>query len=335
MALVIPINAEIDIFKARRAGREMAREIGLASGDLPLIEIAIAELASNILHHAGQGSITVTAVDNGLEIVSEDQGGGMADIEAAIRGGKKSGQGLGIGLAGVRRLMDQLEIHSEPGRGTTVITRKWLHRPPLAQHSRQDDAVRGLGLLRYGICTMPAYGAEVNGDAYLIREYDDQALLAVIDGLGHGERAAEASCAAVEYLRTNYRQELVAMLAGCHQALKRTRGAVIGLARVNVATATLTCSGVGNIRIKSSGAHPARPVSVPGIIGSNFRHARQEVFPFHKGDTLFLYSDGISDRLDPAQFAGQGMGVQQIAEEVVREFGRDSDDTTIIVAREE
>lgn len=335
--MVIPISADIDLFKARRAGREMARQIGFQDGDVPLIELAIAELVTNILKHAGQGILTITPVDNGMEIISEDNGSGMEDIAAVLSGAKKSRKGLGIGLAGVNRMMDQLEIHSEKGRGTTVITRKWLLRPPLSQRRQQDDAVCSTGLMQYGICSIPAYGAEVNGDAYLIREYEGQALLAVIDGLGHGERAAEAALAAVDYLRTNYRQDLAAIIAGCHHALKKTRGVVMGLARVNFAAATLTCSGVGNIRIKTNGVQPARPVSVPGIVGGNFRHAMQEVFPYSKGDTLFLYSDGISERLDPVRFdaQGRGRGPQQIAEDVVREFGKNNDDTTIIVAREE
>ena len=123
------IKSERDIVVARQKGRALARNFGFSSGDATLIATAISELARNIMAYAGEGMITMnviyTSKREGLLIVASDEGPGIADIPRALRDGFSTSGSLGIGLPGVRRLMDEFDISSQPNGGTVVTVTKW------------------------------------------------------------------------------------------------------------------------------------------------------------------------------------------------------------------
>jgi serine/threonine-protein kinase RsbT len=125
----VAINSDQDIVSARQKGRAMANELGFSSGDATLIATAISELARNIVAYARKGQITLKMVNGlnrrGISVVASDDGPGIADIRQALRDGFSTSGSLGLGLPGVRRLMDDFEITSEPGRGTMVAVKKW------------------------------------------------------------------------------------------------------------------------------------------------------------------------------------------------------------------
>jgi serine/threonine-protein kinase RsbT len=114
---------------ARAKGREVASRLGFSRTDGTLIATAISEVARNILVHAGTGEILIEPVyeddRRGIRVAAHDTGPGIRDVEAALSDGYASRGGLGLGLCGARRLMDELEIDSEPGQGTTVTMVKW------------------------------------------------------------------------------------------------------------------------------------------------------------------------------------------------------------------
>jgi serine/threonine-protein kinase RsbT len=118
-----------DIVVARRRGREIAAQLGFSNCDLTLIATAISEITRNAIEYANGAEIVIASVKTGsrrgVKIVVSDQGPGIDDISTVMRDGYSSGNGLGIGLPGTRRLMDEFEIESEPGKGTTVIMKKW------------------------------------------------------------------------------------------------------------------------------------------------------------------------------------------------------------------
>ena len=117
---------------ARQAAREMALELGLRGSNVALVATAVSELARNIVQYARSGSIEVQTIERngkrGIEVVARDHGPGIADVGEAMRDGFSTGGGLGLGLPGTRRMMDEFEITSRLGSGTTVITIKWV--PP-------------------------------------------------------------------------------------------------------------------------------------------------------------------------------------------------------------
>ena len=125
----VAINSDQDIVSARQKGRVVANELGFSSGDATLIATAISELARNIVSYARKGQITIRQVNGlnrrGIAVIADDEGPGIADIRQAQRDGFSTSGSLGLGLPGVRRLMDEFEITSQLGKGTTVMVKKW------------------------------------------------------------------------------------------------------------------------------------------------------------------------------------------------------------------
>lgn len=125
----VAINSDQDIVIARQKGRTLATELGFSAVDGTFIATAISELARNIIAYARKGEIRLRAIQapnrTGILIVASDDGPGIADIRQALRDGFSTSGSLGLGLPGVRRLMDEFEIKSQTGRGTIVAIKKW------------------------------------------------------------------------------------------------------------------------------------------------------------------------------------------------------------------
>ena len=125
----VPIRHESDIVAARREGRTLGTQLGFSSGELTVIATAISELARNIVVYAKRGEIVLAIVERegrkALQVVAKDDGPGIANVERAMSDGYSSGGGLGLGLPGAKRMMDEFEIQSEVGKGTTVTMKKW------------------------------------------------------------------------------------------------------------------------------------------------------------------------------------------------------------------
>jgi serine/threonine-protein kinase RsbT len=132
----VAITTDADLVTARAEGRAMAERLGFPRPDPTLIATAISEVARNIVVHVGRGEIVLQALDEdarrGVLVIARDDGPGIWDVERAIQGyTNSSGPGLGLGLPGARRLMDEFELDSEPGTGTTVKMIKWRSRDEL------------------------------------------------------------------------------------------------------------------------------------------------------------------------------------------------------------
>ena len=125
----VAIDRDVDIVSARQKGRELASHCGLPPTDLAVVATAISELARNIVRYAVRGEIILRLVDDhgkrGIEVVADDDGPGIPDVSLAMQDGYSTSGSLGLGLPGVRRLMDEFEITSDFGKGTTVTVRKW------------------------------------------------------------------------------------------------------------------------------------------------------------------------------------------------------------------
>jgi serine/threonine-protein kinase RsbT len=125
----VAIDRDGDIVAARQKARELAIQVGFSGSDLTLIATAISEVARNIVVYANRGEIVLSAVQRGSRrgvlVIARDRGPGIPDIERAMRDGYSTGKSLGLGLPGAKRLMDEFEITSEIGKGTTITMRKW------------------------------------------------------------------------------------------------------------------------------------------------------------------------------------------------------------------
>lgn len=185
--------------------------------------------------------------------------------------------------------------------------------------------------------TLPIPGQTESGDLCLIKHVGKGTLIAVVDGLGHGEDAASAAHAAVGALDKYSRQPLVDLVQRCHEALVGLRGVVLGLAYLDPQAATLTWLGVGNVGgllLRADlGGRPARVSLVPnaGIIGAEQTHPTTRSVPLALGDTVILSSDGIKDGF--ADSVVLTNSPQEIADFVITRHVKGNDDALVLVAR--
>ena len=127
----VPIGADPDIVAARQAARELASRAGFTGTDLTMLATAVSEVARNIVRFASSGEVSIELLDKprtGIRVVARDTGPGIGDVDRALEDGFSTYNGLGLGLPGSRRLMDEFDITSEPGQGTTVTMTKWIDR---------------------------------------------------------------------------------------------------------------------------------------------------------------------------------------------------------------
>ncbi|MGW2822900.1 anti-sigma regulatory factor [Streptomyces sp. NPDC001443] len=138
----LPIRSDLDLVWVRQHVRQAAARLGFGLVDQTKLVTAASELARNTLVHGGGGQLTAARVADGrtqgLRLAFSDQGPGIADLEQALRDGYTSGDGLGMGLGGARRLVHQFAIDSTPGVGTTVTVTSWAGRPPRPGHPREE-----------------------------------------------------------------------------------------------------------------------------------------------------------------------------------------------------
>ena len=125
----VAIRTDADVVTARQEARTMGAELGMSSTDLTLLATAISEVARNITTYAGEGEVLVRVIERGgrqgVEVVASDEGPGIADLELAMQDGYTTGKGLGLGLPGARRLVDEFELRTAVGSGTSIRLVKW------------------------------------------------------------------------------------------------------------------------------------------------------------------------------------------------------------------
>lgn len=137
----VRIDGDADLVSARAEGRAMAERLGFRRPDPTLIATAISEIARNIVVHVGCGEIVLTELREddrcGLAVIAHDDGPGIRNVEAALRDAYTGRSGLGLGLPGARRLMDEFEISSDADSGTTVTMKKWRRHDELERRREQ------------------------------------------------------------------------------------------------------------------------------------------------------------------------------------------------------
>jgi len=137
---VVQIEVDADIVEARQQGRALAIDIGFSRSEQVLIATAISEAARNILQYAQRGEIVLEPLmdgdKEGILIIARDQGPGIKDIQLALEDGYSSSGGLGLGLPGIKRLVNEMDVRSVPGQGTILTLKKWKM---WTNHAKQND----------------------------------------------------------------------------------------------------------------------------------------------------------------------------------------------------
>jgi negative regulator of sigma-B (phosphoserine phosphatase) len=193
------------------------------------------------------------------------------------------------------------------------------------------------GELERGIAAAALQGEQHSGDRAVFVAWESGALAAAIDGLGHGADAAVAAEEAAKVVSTHARETPETLLQRCHEALVRTRGVVMTLAWFDLERQTLTWTGVGNVEGRlmrataEPGVAPESALIKGGVVGYSLPSVRPTTTELHSGDTLVMATDGISSAFASSLVAG--VDAQELAEKLLAEHGRGTDDALVVVVR--
>jgi anti-sigma regulatory factor (Ser/Thr protein kinase) len=325
----VTVQDASQIGAARREAVTAAGRLGVSEVDAGKVALVVTELVTNLVRHGGGGELLVRplteAGEAGLEIVALDRGPGIPNVEQALRDGYSTAGTNGAGLGAVRRLSHRCEVFSAPGVGTAVLARL-LFSPP-ARPSRVALA---------GVCVAKP-GETACGDAWCWVEHPDGWTVMVVDGLGHGADASVAAAEAVRVFLQHRAAPPTDIVAAAHAAMRHTRGAAIGIARVDLARRELGFTGVGNIGGTILAGGGARSlVSLPGIVGHESRKIQEFVYPWPKKAVVVLYSDGLQTRWTLDRYpALPARDPALLAALLYRDFTRGRDDVTVVAGREE
>jgi anti-sigma regulatory factor (Ser/Thr protein kinase)/serine/threonine protein phosphatase PrpC len=321
-----------DVNEARQRAQAMALAIGFDETASAEVALAVSELGANLLRHTKGGTLTLTPLVDGrrvgMQVISQDRGPGIADVEQALTDGFSTAGGLGYGLGAVNRLMDELDIASEPGtsEGTRITCKRWL---------RVDVRRTMPGPLTFGAASRPHPRMTENGDAFVIKCWGEGALVAVIDGLGHGPFAQHAAQTARQYVESHVDQPLDLILRGVGRACRATRGVVMALARFDRDGTRLTFASIGNIEARVFGSvEPMNFAVRRGIVGVNAPNPAVTQHRWQPNYLLVLHSDGLTTRWRWEDFPGLGRtSASVIARRLLQALAKDDDDATVLVVK--
>lgn len=311
------------VSQARELVRRRGAEAGLAEVTLEALATAASELAQNQLDHARAGRVAVRPVTRsgvpGVEVIAADAGPGLADPAGALAG-RGPASGLGAGLAGARRLAQELDLDVRAGEGTCARARAFARPVP-----RSEVATFG----------RPFPGERLSGDDAAFVRTDDALLVAVVDGLGHGPEARAASAVVADALVSAPDAALPDLVARAHAAAEGTRGAVIALVRIHLATRAIEHVGLGDVRVLLGGpggtqALPAQPGLLSGRAHERAR-VRSNAAALSPHGVLLLLSDGLKSAAGPP--SAPVAEPIALAQDLVARFGRDTDDALALVVR--
>ncbi|MGK5051992.1 ATP-binding SpoIIE family protein phosphatase [Janthinobacterium sp. RB2P8] len=330
-----PIGEPSEIAAARRAGNELARRIGFDDVRTGQLAIIISEAATNIVKHAQRGEILLRKVlrggTSGIEVLAIDHGPGMANVRQHMQDGHSTTGTYGVGLGAIRRLSQEFDLYTAPGKGTVLMMVIW------GQHA--SSAIPASPNWQIGAVCLPLASEQVCGDAWNVVCEGHELSLMVADGLGHGPlaaRASECASALLEDSAPGLPPLPAPFIELAHGALRATRGAALAVAHIDSARRQLRYAGVGNIAACAFDAQQRQHLlSHNGIVGSNLRKVQEFCYPWQTGTTLIMHSDGLHTRWDLERYPGLAhCHPSLVAAVLYRDFARGRDDVTVVVLRE-
>jgi len=314
------VSSDEDICRVRSEMNKFAGKIRLTEKELEELRIVITEISKNIIKHSSSGKLSISfgeGEERGVYIVAENPTDNHNTAEI-FDDGYSTANTLGIGLGAVKRLLTDVKVKVEDGK--FILTGKKIF-------SEKKESI-----IQTSVYSRPKPGFKSNGDAYFIKRYEDSAIVAVVDGIGHGDKASEASRIALKVIENKFRDDLEQVVLTIHRRLHGSRGCVIGIVRMNK-EGKIEYLGVGNIRTQIYTAEMyKRLVSFDGLLGSNVRTLRTDRLTLSTPCLIVLHSDGVSSfNFDDKRIVYRP--VMEIAKESFEKHKKSSDDATLLIAR--
>jgi hypothetical protein len=290
-------------------------------------------MATNLVKHAGQGSMIVEVIgqngSSGVRVLGLDKGPGIRDLTTALRDGYSTAGTGGNGLGAIKRLSTVFDIYTAPGLGTAVLAEFW------PKNNNKDKDPQHLSPLEVGAVSVPIRGEDVCGDGWGAKKTSESMLLMVVDGLGHGILASEAAREAERIFAESHSDSPTPILQDSHDSLKKTRGAAMAVASLNFEKGLISFAGVGNVgsSIVTQGASRGM-ASHNGTVGHTVPRIQEFTFPWNGDSILVMHSDGLKSAWDLKLYPGiwsKHPGL--IAGILYRDFTRERDDVTVLIAK--
>jgi anti-sigma regulatory factor (Ser/Thr protein kinase) len=317
------------IGEGRRLAIRLAEGIGFDEGVKGKIAIVISELVTNLIKYASGGELVLESQSSPdyavLHIYAYDQGPGMENVTLCMQDGYSSSGTVGGGLGAISRLPHVFDIYSRPGKGTAVYCAFHTGQRP------ENEPMEWAGL------NFNYPGELVSGDGYAHFDSANFSTVIVVDGLGHGTYANEAATLAIKTFESHVELMPAQIIEKIHNALTRTRGAAVAVARINHQTNELSYSGLGNISAQIAMDFKVQSLlSNDGIVGGNARRFHTNTYPWSSEAILTMFTDGLTSklRLDVDTYPGFVLRSPNIiASVLMRDFKRGRDDATVVVAK--
>ena len=320
------------VAEAKRRISELSKAVGLDETEAGKVTLIATEMATNLAKHGGGGWLigrrltqagTGGAALEGVEILAVDSGRGMADPAQCLRDGFSTAGTPGNGLGAIRRLGHVFDLYSRIGQGTVLLSRVWR-----GLRSAPPPPVR------IGVVALPIDGEQISGDGWHVEGTWPDLRIVLIDGLGHGPAAAEATAAALAAV-VGAPGPPRASMQRVHDAIRHTRGAAGALCEIDSAAGLLRYVGVGNIAGSLiGGPKPRSLVSHNGTLGLSAPRIQEFSLPWTAQSLLVMHSDGLTTRWDLATYPGLALRDPALIAAVLwRDFRRGRDDATVLVAK--
>ncbi|HET6251458.1 MAG TPA: ATP-binding SpoIIE family protein phosphatase [Tepidisphaeraceae bacterium] len=326
--VLIRVTESSQVGEARRNAARIAELTSLSETDCGKAAIVATELANNLIRHAREGEILISAFRSpskrGVELLAIDRGPGMADVGKCLQDGFSTGGTAGQGLGAIRRLSSEFDVYSAAPGGTVVLSRI------LAQTAGDGN------LAQWGAICLPVAGETLCGDNWSIAEVDGIVSIILADGLGHGPIAAEASNEAVGVFDADPGRDLSRMVEAAHVMMRSTRGGALAVARADFRRREMKYVGVGNISGTLQTGEQSRGLfSHNGTVGLQIHKIQEFVYPWAEKSVLIMHSDGLKSRWDLMGYPGLLQRHPSVMAGVLyRDFSRGRDDVTVAVVRE-
>jgi anti-sigma regulatory factor (Ser/Thr protein kinase)/serine/threonine protein phosphatase PrpC len=325
----LAVHDASQVAPARRFATQCAENLGLNATAAGKAALVATELATNLVKHGDAGTMLFGSAHeprNALVLAAVDKGRGIANLPRAMEDGYSTAGSPGTGLGAISRNASSCDIYTQADKGTAIVC-------------RIDDESSRAKLLSdpftvAGIC-IPKSGEEHAGDSWVSLQSRDFLTVAIADGLGHGVFAATASSTAVRVMAEKPDSPLEHMFQDVHGALRATRGAAIGIARIHRGQNRVEFAGVGNIAGTVAAEETARRVvSLSGIVGHEMRRVQSFSYPWQEHAVLILTSDGLSTSWSLSQYPGlMQRDPALIASVLFRDYCRGNDDATVVVVK--
>ena len=324
---VFPMDDVSRVGQARRHAAQLSATLGFNEVTAGRVSLVVTELGTNLVKHAENGRLMVASREfdrrsREIEILSIDDGPGIADLDKCMRDGFSTGGTPGTGLGAAKRLADDFDIHTAAPGGTVIVTR-------VRSDSGPEQA------FRFGVVATCAPGETVSGDAWALAIDQSKAAVLMADGLGHGPLAEKAAQAAVEHFRLNPFQDLSVLIQTAHVILRSTRGAAVALAGLDAEASTVRSLGAGNVITRIvSGVADKTLLSQHGTVGLQIHKPLEMSTPWPEHAFIVMHTDGVMQRWPrDALSLVLGQDPSLAAALLLRDYCRGGDDATVMVVR--